>query len=495
MSATHALRAIRVDRRALARVVEPGALVLLLAVLPLEAVLVIATQVLIPPYIVVLPLLGIVALLSMRSMRELFPGRALTAAVVAWIAVTTISLGMWVLRRPPAVGLASGYGSVRSSVLRGPIQLAITCAFLAALPIVLVLARRRLTFAVAFFIGVAAVVASYGVYQVVANRLGLPFQNISNDPLVAGRAIPGWRGLLRPYSTFGEPSPFAAYLLGPLCLAVTLAVWPPSRRARNLAAAAAAVMFSAFVLTLSTGAWLAVPVASLVVFGAIVQRRAWWMIPAIPAAAVVVSVATLAPLLALNAHNSATSTSPPASSQPAPTPGAPVPPARRAPKPASSALTGVKSVPTTIIHRIEDSISTGRNGPRLEIEKYQVHLWKQYPVLGVGIGAADLYTAHELRQTSLPSTYGVWFGVLSETGTLGMLALLVVVGVFVVSSVRALRATPRSPWYPVVAGALAGVLGQLAAYVWFYERIPAHVWLLMGLGILASWRSRSEFGA
>jgi len=422
--------------------------------------------------------------------------------------VTTLSLAMWVVDRPPSVGLATGYGSVRSSVLRGPIQLAITLAFLAALPIVLVLARRRLVFALMVFVGVAALVASYGVYQVIANRLDLPFQNISNDPLVVGRAIPGWKGLLRPYSTFGEPSPFAAYLLGPLCLAVTLAIWPPNRRVRQLAAVAAALMFSAFVLTLSTGAWLALPVAALVVLGVIVHRRAWWSVAVIPAAAALVAVATLAPLLALNAHNSVVSATSPAQapatttttsggtsspSQPHAGPRRPAKPQQPAHKPASSsAVTGIRSVPSTIIRRIRDSISTGRNGPRHEIESYQVDLWKAHPVLGVGIGAADLYTAHKLNQASLPSTYGVWFGVLSETGTLGVVTLLVVIGVFFVHSLRTLRLAPFSPWYPVVAGALAGVVGQLAAYIWFYERIPAHVWLLLGLGVLASWRARAE---
>jgi len=485
VSAATALRGVRLDRRVLLRLLEPAALVLLLAVLPLESVLVIATQVVIPPYIVALPLLALVALASARSLRELVPPRVLTISLLAWISVTALSLVMWVVQRPPNIHLAAGYGTVRASALRGPLQLAITLAFLAALPLVLALARRRLGLAVGCFVGAAALVALYGIYQVVANRIGLPFENISNDPLVVGRAIPGWRGLLRPYSTFGEPSPLAAYLLGPMTIALTLAVWSPSRRARMAAAIAAAVMFSTFVLTLSTGAWLALPVDFAIVVAVLVQRRAWRSLAVIPFAAVAVVVVTLAPLLSLTPQaTTSVGVSAPSQSRPH---------ATSSTKPQRSSLVGsITRVPGTIVRRIRDSIDSGRAGPRLEIQRYQLHLWEAHPVLGVGIGAADLYTAHKLHQSSLPSTYGVWFGVLSETGTAGFVALLLVVGVFAATCARTLRARPNSPWFPVITGALAGVIGELVAYFWFYERIPAHLWALMGLGVLATWRAQLE---
>jgi hypothetical protein len=494
-----ARRAARVEGKHLDRVLEPAALVVLLVVLPLESVLVIPTQLLIPPYIVVLPVLLIISLLAVRTVREFLPERNLTIALAVWIGANTLSLAGWLIYPPPNIDIAASFGSLRTSALRGPIQLAITFAFLAALPLVLALARRRLWLAVGCFIGVAAIVSCFGIWQVVANRLGLPIQNISNDPLVTGRAIPGWRGLLRPYATFGEPSPFAAYLLGPLALAVALAVWPPARRARAAATAAGALIFSAFVLTLSTGAWIALPVLAAIVFAVLAHRRAWWWMIGVPVAAVVVAVATLAPLLSLN-ERSAASAPPPTSV------GTTTHPNKNGTHPnkngdgssqperhhSTSPFSGVSHVASTIANRITDSIAAGRTGPRFEIQRYQVHLWKTHPVLGVGIGAADLYTARKLRQQSLPSTYGVWPGVISETGTVGAIALLLVVAVFVADSVRTLQRAVRSVWYPVVAGALAGVIGELLAYFWFYERIPAHVWALMALGVLASWRAKID---
>lgn len=468
--------------RAAAPALKPAALGLLLVTLPLEAVLVIPTQYVIPPYITALAIIVPVALLVARSPREFVPDRLLTWALAAWLAVTTLSLVMWLLHRPPHVGLAASYGSLRASLVRGPAQLAITLAFVAALPLTLVLARDLLAPAVAAFIGIATVAACFGIWQVVANRLGLPAQNISNNPLVAGRAIPGWRGLLRPYSTFGEPSPFAAFLLGPLALASTLTAWPPSRRVRVAAFGAAAILFATFILTLSTGAWSAVPVVLVLLAVLFVQRRAWWGMAALPAAMVLVAVITLAPLLALNKSQTSPST-------PTTTPGKTTTPP---PPPAHTVESGgIGAIPSTVIHRIRDSISTGRSGPRFEVQRYQVTLWKSYPVLGVGIGAADLWTARHLHENSLTSTYGIWPGVLSETGTLGTLALVFVVVAFALVCVRSLRAGPTSPWYPVVAGSLVGVVGELVAYFWFYERIPASLWVLMGLGVLAARRARS----
>jgi hypothetical protein len=466
--------------RAIAVALEPAALVLLLATLALEAVLVIPTQYVIPPYITVLPVLALVALLLVRSPREFMPEPPLSWAVGAWLAVTALSLVMWLVHRPPHVGLAGTYGSLRASLVRGPTQLAITFAFLAALPLVLVLARRLLAPAVAVFVGIAVLAAAFGIWQVIANRLGLPTQNISNDPLVSGRAIPGWRGLLRPYSTFGEPSPFAAYLLGPLAVSTALAIWPPSRRVRVAAAICGTIAFAAFVLTLATGAWSAVPVALAIVFVLLAHRRTWWGIPAVVAAMVVVAVITLAPLLALNEHRASANA------------GKTRPVHTTTSAPADQVQSGgITAIPSTIIGRIRDSIATGRSGPRLAIQRYQVTLWESHPLLGVGIGAADLYTAHHFRQNSLTSTYGVWPGVLSETGTLGAVTLLFVVASFAFVCARALRAAPSSPWYPVVAGALVGVIAEFVAYFWFYERIPASLWTLMGLGVLAARRARA----
>jgi O-antigen ligase len=84
----------------------------------------------------------------------------------------------------------------------------------------------------------------------------------------------------------------------------------------------------------------------------------------------------------------------------------------------------------------------------------------------------------------------VWWGVVAETGTLGLLAFVAVVAAFAWELVRTLRARPTSPWYPLLVGALVGVLAQLLSYGSFSERVDAHVWMLMGLGLLGAHAAR-----
>ncbi|HET8893911.1 MAG TPA: hypothetical protein VFM96_07435, partial [Gaiellaceae bacterium] len=246
---------------------------LLLATLPLETVLVVATAFTIPPYIYLLPVLLGLTLWS-ASLRDATPSKPVAIAVAVWVTVNVLSLIVWVVDRPPRPHILALYGSLRAGPFRGVFQLAIAVAFLLALPLTAMLAKGRERYAVAIFVGGAAVIALYGVYQSYAEFWRLPLQTLSNDPLTASRGNSAVLGINRARSTFGEPASFGDYVLGPLALATSLAIWGRGR-ARAVATVASAVLWAAMVLTISVTTWFAAVISAIVLVPAIVHSRAW----------------------------------------------------------------------------------------------------------------------------------------------------------------------------------------------------------------------------
>lgn len=476
--------------------VSSAALLGLYITVPLEAVLVIPTAVRIPTYILILPLVAAVAALSGLRDRTMVRS-AVAVATVVWLAVSALSLLVWIFVPPPTVELAAQYGRLRASALRGPLQLAITLAYTAALPITLLLARRRLWWAVTCIAAIATAVATYGIYQVAAFRWGLPLRNLSNDPLTADRSIPSWRGLVRARSTFGEPAALGHFLIGVLPVVAAVAIWPPSRRARYLAAASAVILFACIVLTLAGAVWMALPVVAVGGVVAVLHRRAWRPGAAALVIAFIVPIVTLAPFLAStppaaqtvqHTGSSGSGDGDGSGGQSSPPPELPTPETVGGHSGGSS----VMAVPSTVIERVRESLGSGGTSDRVRIERYQVHLWKEHPVIGVGLGAADLYLAREFSPKSLPSTYGIWWGVLAETGLVGIVALLAVISLLIREIVSAARFSSRSRWYPVSVGCLIGVLAEFVSYLTFYERIAPHVWVLIGIGLLAARGGRGQ---
>lgn len=476
----------------------------LLVAIPLEAVLVIPSSFRVPPYIYLLPVFAVLALATagggnpwrrLASIGVEVP-RRLAQALALWVGLVTLSIGMWLIDEPPRVSLAAEYGSLRASDLRAPIQLAILLSFLAALPLVIALARGRAAFAVGAFLVVSTTVAAYGIYQVFAHRYDLPLYNISNDPLTAGRRVPSGGELgVRARSTFGEPAALGHYLLGGWAVAAGLVVWPPTRRVRILAMGSMAVTTAALVATSSVGTWLGVLSVALVFAFAVAHRRAW-----LPGALLASSTASVAvAFVALLLHVMAP-TAGPGTAAPGPSPGVPTTPSNPGTgtpgsneTPEEGPFHAFTEAGSKLVHRFTDRFDQARREKRGEIVAYQLDLFKQRPVLGVGLGAADLYLAADVAPGSLPGTHGVWWGSLSETGLFGTAALLAAVLAFAAVVIRAMTAAPSSPLYGVAVGALAGVLAQLVGYLTFSERIAPHVWATMAIGVLAAAAARRHW--
>jgi O-antigen ligase len=264
------------------------------------------------------------------------------------------------------------------------------------------------------------------------------------------------------------------------------------------------VVFGAIVLTLAGAVFIALPLVAVLFVAAVAHRRSWGRGVLATAGLVATAVLVLAPFLTaarmpvervvvVPPPKTTTTTTTP---KPKPTKKPPTPQTKIVTVTDPDAVTGrsgiaaVLDVPSILAKRITDSLSSGELSTRKSIQRYELHLWRRYPVLGVGIGAADRHLAAQFSPRSLPSTYGVWWGVVAETGTLGLLAFVAVVAAFAWELVRTLRARPTSPWYPLLVGALVGVLAQLLSYGSFSERVDAHVWMLMGLGLLGAHAAR-----
>lgn len=470
----------------------------LFVTIPLEVVLVLPVSFRIPPYIYLLPVVAVVALITAAGRdpwRQLIAisaelPRRLAQALALWVGVVTLSIGMWLVDAPPRVALAAEYGSVRASGLRAPIQLAILLSALAALPLVLALARNRPEFAVGAFLAVSTAVAAYGIYQVFAHRFDLPFYNISNDPLTAGRRVPSGGELgVRARSTFGEPAALGHYLLGGWAVAAGLVVWPPSRRVRVLALVSVAITTAALVAASSVGAVLGCLTIALAFFLAIAHRRAWLSGALLTVSSFGVAIAFVALLLNVMAPETQTQREPIAverSDETNPSSGkdrAPSPTSR--PDPSNGLVDDVTEAAARLGHRFVDRFTQAQSEKRSEIVAYQLELFSKRPALGVGLGATDLYLAADVAPGSLPGTHGVWWGSLSETGLAGTAALLAVLFVFGAVVLRAASAFPDAPLYGVQIGALAGVLAQMVGYLTFSERIAPHVWATMAIGVIA----------
>jgi hypothetical protein len=458
------------------------ALVLLLATAPLEGIVIASSPLRIPVYIVALPIVSLAAFL-IGAGRWLPRDRLLWFSVLAWTAVAALSLVVWLLEPPPMVDLSSEYGTLRSSRIRGPLQLGILCALLAALPLTLALARTRLRLAVGTLVGVGALIAAYTVYQAYALRWNLPFRNINNDALSSYSAHAEWNGIFRPRATFQEPAPLGQYLLSVTAVAGSLAVWLHERKAALIAWAATLVLWSGFIVTLSVGAWLGVfPLLVTMLLGLSV-RGGWIRFGAVVASLAAVTLAVLTPLAAARDDPGAPHVAAHPRAQPATPSSAPE---AESPNPITGIAEEVTGTIGALYDRLSGRFAFGATETRWRIIKHQLGMWWDRPLLGVGLGAADLYLSELFTPGALPSTYGVWWGTLSETGTLGLLSLLGMLAVAVHRLLSAVRRRSYSIGFPIVVGALGGVLADFTAYLTFGERVSPHVWALLGVGLAAA---------
>jgi hypothetical protein len=245
----------------------------------------------------------------------------------------------------------------------------------------------------------------------------------------------------------------------------------------------AALTWGGFILTLSVSAWLGViPGLAILVVG-LLRHGGWTRLGLIVVVAAAVTVIVFGPLAA--ARSSVPPTSTPAAGQA---------PAKKATG-SSTSVTHVKDATaavSSLYDRLMGRFTFGTDQTRYRIWKDDLSLWEHHPVLGVGLGSADLYLSKRFTRGALPSTYSAWGGMIAETGTLGIAAFVALLVVFGLTVFPVILRTRESRWFPLVVGATAGIVVEFTAYLTFGERIEPHVWALMALALTGVLAIRSE---
>lgn len=139
------------------------------------------------------------------------------------------------------------------------------------------LSTSQLRFLLRLWIGVAVVVALYGLYQALARNLDLPLAYLPLYPKPTEWSLQvglGYGGYIRPSSFFSEPTYQGTYLLAPLVLAVVLVFYRQDRiwlfRDRRLNYTLLLLLLSALLVSFALAAYVTL---TLLVFIALFINR------------------------------------------------------------------------------------------------------------------------------------------------------------------------------------------------------------------------------
>ncbi len=298
--------------------------------------------------------------------------------------------------------------------------LLVIAIYLAAVNLVREPDTRRLVLGATFAAGASQ--ALLGAYQFFA---------------AAGPAAYKFDRFLRAYGTFGQPNPFAGYLemVVPLGLALVF-VWRSGRGdwLRWLALASALIGSAAIVMSLSRGAWLGLGIG--VVVAAVVATRRGWRVAA--SAAVVAALLYVASRVGL----------------------------------LPAAIADRISQVTGDFHLLDARgvMPTNENYSVLERMAHWQAGWDMFlshPLLGVGPGhyaiAYPQFAILPYWTEALGHAHNIYINVAAETGLIGLIAYLVMIGswlVFVLSRARAMVLKEPTGLSTAV---LVGVVGCLTA--------------------------------
>lgn len=260
---------------------------------------------------------------------------------------------------------------------------------------------------------------------------------------------------MRWYSTFYWPNPFAGFLLLLIPVEVFRCSLAPTRREALTHGAMAVLMGTAFVLTLSRGAWIAAAVTAglaAIALRTFVDRAA-----AVRAAAIVVAVA--ASVFLLTGGQALRS-------------------------PATNLLTRVASTADLTEYSLQG---------RLHFWRGAVDIFRDHPLVGTGPGTYTYMYPQYQRDVRFYARdpHNLFAQMASDSGIIGLAVLIWLMGALAALGVRAIRTARGTPELPWVAGVVFG-LGAFWLHTgmemnWSFPATPAMAFALMG--VLASYDS------
>lgn len=422
----------------------------LIAVLPLEATFVIeAGFSILPAYLLLALQIGLMTLYRERIEFERFPTKLLSG----YLAVVVLSLLYAYIVTPPLVD-TTGAMTTRASALRPIVQSGLVALYIVFFAIVL--QRNRTASAIRnslqVYLGIAAMLAVLGCWQSLAVTLDFPgkdftqaFGAISGEQYRYGETrfysalITGFA----PRTTFRESLHFSHYLISVVPLALTLLFYrrqlPEQWRLRFLPAL---VVFgsAALFLTMSRSGWIAM-LSALAFVAFFAPKRQVLKYLACCAGALLLLGGILTSL-------------------------------------------GYFRFDLGLWELIALRLDAGlmESDPRV---MYLNALWatfRDYPILGVGIGNYGAFGAAAAGIPTLLSAHSIFLNALVETGLLGFLALGGFILHFFVSLVRAIRRSRNMALYPYLVGVGAGIFGMTLQYFTFGDRPSFYFLFSLAIG-------------
>ncbi|MEA2478531.1 MAG: hypothetical protein QOJ07_453, partial [Thermoleophilaceae bacterium] len=143
--------------------------------------------------------------------------------------------------------------------------------------------------------------------------------------------------------------------------------------------------------------------------------------------------------------------------------------------------------------RIESRLTSGSANGRYQLWQSSWHAWLASPVAGRGAGTWEFWwRRHATINNPSRDSHSLFFDVLAELGTLGVIALFAMIGSalwFCLLAARAATGAVRAALVAIGAGAVAWTLG--AATDWLWE-MPAVTVLFVALVALAASARRDQ---
>jgi len=392
-------------------------------------------------------LLAITILGLFFSVRKLHFKSALNIPIFVFLGISTLSLIMIIFSPPPEVNLAE-IMEYRGSAMRPIIQLLLLFFFVAAyfLTIHFCSNKKKLDIILKTYIGIASLIALYGIYQFFTIKFNLPFINITNAISTGGHGYGvsyyNSPSLFRPHATFQEPLNFGHYLLSVLPFLIAIHLFRRKEKKNGeiflkvkFLPVLILMMSFALFLTKSRGAWLGFLIALIFLLIMTRMKHKLKLIGFLILVCLIVGLFSFFYFPAV-----------------------------------------YQTIPQRFIYRFSLD-------PRLTYYSFIFNLWKQYPILGVGFGNYGWYAASYFSSSLLVSAHGVFQEFLIETGILGFLSLIFLVFIYYRIMFRALKKNKDTPWYPYILGFLACFTAMMVQYLTFGDRFSLYFWVLLGISI------------
>lgn len=415
-----------------------------LVTLPFESALAIRGALTVTPSYVALLVLFVVCLVHPgRRTTEGSLSSKLNPYVLMYLGVAVLSLVMTIVSPPPHIDASSELLRWRASEYRGPLQACFLLFSASTFFFTLFFSStaRALRFAVLLFIVLSAIVALYGIYQMVGVWFRLPLIG----PYAAG--LYEQPASLRPNATFQEPMIFAHFLLGgmPLLASLFLGRGALSASDRRIYGAGAVpmllVMVVALILTIGRAAWLGAAASAAVLVAASIgrtRRRALLMLAVGALVGIIMFVVAMG-------------------------------------SPATAWY--------TVANRFSLEVSNVGAEQRLWYRSLLLGLTRKYPVLGVGYGNYPLYQLFKFDLSGIAGAYGIYWQSLVETGLVGFVSLMAMLLIPIRLMIRAVLHDPSGPWRPYLVGWMASLAGLFVGYLFMGDRLNLYAWAALGFAM------------